>query len=121
MFELFAQGRKVKKQLQNICIIKTLFHHIIHGSMIQTGDIVFGDGSDSQSIYGGIFPDENFKMKNSNASVVSMGNSGPDSNGSQFFITTVKAFCLNGQHVGFGKFIQRNKNTVDIMARSRIL
>jgi len=89
--------------------------------MIQTGDIVFGDGSGSESIYGGNFPDENFKLKHSNAGVVSMGNSGPDSNGSQFFITTVKACQLNGQHVAFGNVIQRNKNVANIMARSRML
>ena len=89
--------------------------------MIQNGDIVFGDGSGSESIYGGNFPDENFKLKHSNAGVVSMRNSGPDSNGSQFFITTVKACRLDSQHVAFGKFIQRNKNATDIMAHSWIL
>eukprot|EP00258_Populus_trichocarpa_P038341 XP_024454360.1 peptidyl-prolyl cis-trans isomerase CYP21-1 isoform X2 [Populus trichocarpa] len=68
----------------------TPFHRIISGFMIQGGDIVYGDGRGSDSIYGSIFPDENFKIKHSHAGVVSMVNSGPNSNGSQFFITTIK-------------------------------
>ncbi|XP_057966503.1 peptidyl-prolyl cis-trans isomerase CYP21-1 isoform X2 [Malania oleifera] len=74
------------------------FHRIISGFMIQGGDIIHGDGRGSESIYGGTFPDENFKIKHSHA--------GPDSNGSQFFITTVKASWLDGEHVVFGKVIQ---------------
>lgn len=85
---------------------KTPFHRIIPGFMIQGGDIVHGDGKGGESVYGGAFPDESFKIKHSHAGVVSMVNSGPDSNGSQFFITTVKASWLDGEHVVFGKVIQ---------------
>lgn len=84
----------------------TPFHRIVSGFMIQGGDIVYRDGRGFESIYGGSFPDENFKIKHSHAGVVSMVNSGPDSNGSQFFITTVKASWLDGEHVVFGKVIQ---------------
>ncbi|KAE9620311.1 hypothetical protein Lal_00019541 [Lupinus albus] len=84
----------------------TPLHRIISGFVIQGGDIVHHDGKGSESIYGATFPDENFKIKHSHAGVVSMANSGPDSNGSQFFITTVKAYWLDGDHVVFGKVVQ---------------
>ncbi|KAK1272118.1 Peptidyl-prolyl cis-trans isomerase CYP19-4 [Acorus gramineus] len=84
----------------------TAFHRIISGFMIQGGDVVSGDGKGSDSIYGRTFPDENFTIKQSQAGIVSMVNSGPDSNGSQFFITTIKASWLDGEHVVFGKVIQ---------------
>ncbi|XP_051138282.1 peptidyl-prolyl cis-trans isomerase CYP21-1 [Andrographis paniculata] len=83
----------------------TPFHRIIPGFMIQGGDIVSGNGKGNQSIYSGTFRDENFKLKHTHAGTVSMVNSGPDSNGSQFFITTVKAYWLDGEHVVFGKVI----------------
>ncbi|KAL2329071.1 hypothetical protein Fmac_022498 [Flemingia macrophylla] len=84
----------------------TPFHRIISGFVIQGGDIVHHNGKASESIYGGTFPDDNFKIKHSHAGVVSMANSGPNSNGSQFFITTVKASWLDGEHVVFGKVVQ---------------
>ncbi|KAL3539076.1 hypothetical protein ACH5RR_002442 [Cinchona calisaya] len=84
----------------------TPFHRIIPGFMIQGGDIIYSDGRGNESIYGGTFPDENFKIKHSHAGVVSMVNSGPHSNGSQFYITTVKTYWLDGEHVVFGKVIE---------------
>ncbi|KAJ8530271.1 hypothetical protein K7X08_037106 [Anisodus acutangulus] len=81
-------------------------HRIIPGFMIQGGDIVSGDGRGNISIYGGPFPDENLKIKHSHAGVISMVNTGPNSNGCQFFIPTVKASWLDGEHVVFGKVIE---------------
>ncbi|KAM3277142.1 hypothetical protein ACQJBY_045140 [Aegilops geniculata] len=84
----------------------TPFHRIIPGFMIQGGDIVRGDGKASESIYGGTFPDENFSVKHTHPGVVAMANSGTDSNGSQFYITTIKTGWLDGEHVVFGRVIQ---------------
>ncbi|KAG5624805.1 hypothetical protein H5410_010023 [Solanum commersonii] len=83
------------------------FHRIIPGFMIQGGDIVSADGRGNTSIYGGPFIDENLKIKHSHAGVISMVNSGPNSNGCQFFIPTVKASCtpvvliMNGMDLTF--------------------
>ncbi|XP_076925111.1 peptidyl-prolyl cis-trans isomerase CYP21-1-like [Bidens hawaiensis] len=92
----------------------TPFHRIIPGFMIQGGDIIYHDGRGNVSIYGGTFHDENFKIKQSHPGMVAMVNSGPDSNGSQFFITTVKAYWLDGEHVVFGKVIEGMDNVYTI-------
>ena len=105
-FKSLCLGTTENEQYGKLSFKNSIFHRVIKGFMCQGGDFTRHNGTGGISIYGERFPDENFELLHDRPGLLSMANAGPNTNGSQFFITTVPTPHLNGKHVVFGKVIK---------------
>lgn len=104
-FRMLCTGEVGRGRKCNLHFLNCNFHRVIKSFMAQGGDIESGDGNGGESIYGPCFDDESFEFKHSGRGYLSMANSGPATNSSQFFILFAAAPHLNGKHCVFGRVL----------------